>query len=84
MALSRRRTPREGYDRGRWNGHLGWVGQNHNVTAAFGSSTSGTHDAPHSYQITFNTPGAFTYRCTNHIEFVLDLISGMAGIIEVR
>ena len=61
-----------------------WVGQNHNVTAAFGSSTSGTHDAPHTYQITFTTPGTFTYRCTNHSQFVADLISGMAGIIEVR
>jgi adhesin/invasin len=61
-----------------------WVGQNHNVTAAFGSTTSGTHDAPHSYQITFNTPGTFTYRCTNHSQLVVDLISGMAGIIEVR
>jgi plastocyanin len=61
-----------------------WVGQNHNVTAAFGSSTSGTHDAPHTYQITFNTPGTFTYRCTNHSQLIVDLISGMAGIIEVR
>lgn len=61
-----------------------WVGQNHNVTAAFGSATSGTHDAPHTYQITFDTPGTFTYRCTNHSQLVVDLISGMAGIIEVR
>jgi plastocyanin len=61
-----------------------WVGQNHNVSAAFGSTTSGTHDAPHTYQITFNTPGTFTYRCTNHSQLVVDLISGMAGIIEVR
>jgi plastocyanin len=61
-----------------------WVGQNHNVSAAFGSVTSGTHDAPHSYQITFNTPGTYTYRCTNHSQLVVDLISGMAGIIEVR
>ena len=61
-----------------------WVGQFHNVSAAFGSSTSGTHDAPHTYQITFDTPGTFTYRCTNHSQFVADLISGMAGIIEVR
>jgi plastocyanin len=61
-----------------------WVGQDHNVTAAFGSTTSGTHDAPHTYQITFNTPGTFTYRCTNHSSLVADLVSGMAGIIEVR
>jgi adhesin/invasin len=61
-----------------------WVGQFHNVSAAFGSSTSGDHDAPHSYQITFNSPGTFTYRCTNHSQFVVDLISGMAGIIVVR
>jgi plastocyanin len=61
-----------------------WVGQNHNVTAAFGSTTSGTHDAPHTYQITFDTPGTFTYRCTNHSHFVADLINGMAGIVEVR
>jgi plastocyanin len=61
-----------------------WVGQNHNVSAAFGSTTSGTHDAPHTYQMTFDTPGTFTYRCTNHSQLILDLISGMAGIIEVR
>ena len=61
-----------------------WVGQNHNVSAAFGSTTSDTHDAPHTYQITFNTPGTFTYRCTNHSQLVVDLIAGMAGIIEVR
>ena len=61
-----------------------WVGQGHNVTAAFGSTSSGTHDAPHSYSLTFNTPGTFTYRCTIHSQLVADLISGMAGIIEVR
>jgi adhesin/invasin len=61
-----------------------WVGQNHNVSAALGSTTSGTHDAPHTYQITFDTPGTFTYRCTNHSQLVVDLISGMAGIVVVR
>jgi plastocyanin len=61
-----------------------WVGQNHNVSAAFGSTTSGTHDAPHTYQITFDTPGTFTYRCTNHSQFVVDLITGMGGIVVVR
>jgi plastocyanin len=48
------------------------------------TSTSGTHDAPHTYQITFNTRGTFTYRCTNHSQLIADLISGMAGIVEVR
>ena len=61
-----------------------WVGQNHNVSDAFGSATSGDHDAPHSYSLTFNAPGTYTYRCTNHSDLVVDLISGMAGIIVVR
>ena len=61
-----------------------WVGQNHNVTSAFGVTTSGTHDAPHTYSMTFDTPGTYTYRCTNHSQLVVDLINGMAGIVVVR
>jgi plastocyanin len=61
-----------------------WVGQNHNVTAAFSNTPGETHDAPHTFTMTFDTPGTFTYRCTNHSQLIVDLIQGMAGIIEVR
>lgn len=64
-----------------------WVGQNHNVTPAFGGgpSLSGTQDAPFTLgPITFDSPGTYTYRCTNHSQVVSDLVTGMAGIVVIR
>jgi adhesin/invasin len=61
-----------------------WAGQNHNVTPAFGTGGSGTHDAPHTYTMTFHTPGSYVYRCTNHSQLVFDFVAGMAGAIEIR
>jgi adhesin/invasin len=58
-----------------------WVGQNHNVTP-YGDRTfdaSGTHDAPHTFAVTFTTKGKYHYRCTNHY-----WMAGMAGEVVVR
>jgi plastocyanin len=62
-----------------------WVGEDHNVTAAFASAnTSGTQSAPFSYAKTFNTPTDFIYRCTNHSHLTFDFVTGMRGVIVVR
>jgi plastocyanin len=62
-----------------------WVGQDHNVTAAFApANTSGTQSAPFTYSVTFSTPGTFIYRCTNHSQQVSDFIVGMRGVIVIR
>lgn len=62
-----------------------WIGEGHNVTAAFASAnTSGTHSAPFSYSKTFSTPADFMYRCTNHSQLTFDFVTGMRGVIVVR
>ena len=61
-----------------------WVGQRHNVT--HGSAVPENHDAPHTLSVTFNSPGTYLYRCTNHsfiAPYFLDLV-GMRGTIVVR
>jgi plastocyanin len=61
-----------------------WVGQGHNVTR--GSSEPETHDAPHTFSVTFDSAGAYLYRCTNHsfIDPFFEVPAGMQGIIAVR
>jgi adhesin/invasin len=62
-----------------------WVGEYHNVTAAFSAAnTSGTHDAPFAYSRTFSTPNYFAYRCTHHSHVTFDFVTGMRGVIVVR
>jgi plastocyanin len=61
-----------------------WTGQGHNV--ALGSAGSETHNAPHTFSITFDTPNSYAYRCTNHsfIDLYFLDLAGMRGTIVVR
>jgi plastocyanin len=67
-----------------WN----WAGQGHNVTPTGNSAfvASGTQSAPFTFgPVTFNMPGTYGYRCTNHSR-VVDFFGliGMRGEIVVR
>jgi plastocyanin len=66
-----------------------WVGQAHNVSfGAFDNDyePSGTHNAPQTFSVTFESPGSYSYRCTNHSFIDLDFLDlvGMLGRIVVR
>ena len=61
-----------------------WVGQGHNVSQ--GNLAAETHNAPHTSSFTFDSPGTYFYRCTNHsfiAPYFFDL-AGMRGEIVVR
>ena len=62
----------------RWVWGSGAVG--HNITPVGGAEPAGTpgasNSAPFVHEHTFNTPGVYSYECTNHV--------GMTGTITVQ
>jgi plastocyanin len=65
-----------------------WVGGFHDVSSAGDATFPGSGapvSAPHSYSLTFSTPGTYRYFCSVHGNAASDgSVSGMSGTIVVQ